>query len=114
MKIRFFVLFHTRLVPILARWATVGKAWLLWFFFRSFHNELTTFNFLVVELADGLVGFVIIFHLNKTKTFGAAGSFVGDNADRLNLAIGFEKFAKAFFVVPEIQVSNKNVHNNFR
>jgi hypothetical protein len=44
-----------------------------------------------VQRCNGLLGFAGVGHLNKRKAAGAPGFAIGDQADLVNRAVGFEQ-----------------------
>src|SRR5277367_1460475 len=81
------VLYYNNLFPVVvpssevvsaaATAAVATRAFGSWFCYR--YSDVTSFEILLVKLANGSLTFVIVLHFHETETSGFSGEFVGNN-----------------------------------
>jgi len=62
-----------------------------------------------IESGDCLVTFFGVGHFNETEATRTPGFAIGENADAIHLAMGFEELAQLILARVEAQVPNENV-----
>lgn len=77
-----------------------------------FNNDRSTIELSFIQGCDGAVGFVIVWHLNKAKTFGSSGFTVFNNFSGSYLSKLGKRLFQVFAPGLKIQSSNENIHIN--
>src|SRR5206468_7267317 len=76
-------------------------------------REGPTLHLLALELGNRRSGGGAIGHLNKAKTFGAAGVAIRDHPDLVHHTIRLEELAEVAVGGAKRQIANKNIHGKF-
>jgi hypothetical protein len=66
-----------------------------------------------IQSGDGLLGFRGIGHFYKCKSAGTAGVAIGDHANLIDLAVGFEQGSQLGFGGAVREVANKKLLHGF-
>jgi hypothetical protein len=78
--------------------------------FCFFYYNGSSINLSFVEPVDSILGFVVVWHFNKSKAFGTASEFISNNVARTDYTVFLECGLKVISLRVVVQFCYEDVH----